>query len=253
MEIYIIVALIIALLIIGIWVSAVQQHKEKIEAERRQELNKQKRIIEETEEVLMNTTNVPMSKALYTVLYKRVYSALQAMAEISPGNKEIKNRLQEAAQRVEDSSSRDSAAEQMMLPDNDKQVIALIQSLKKLRTMLRSEHSKGKIETQVFLNEDKRLEKLQVQVNVDSQLKRGKAARNANMVGSARQYFEKALALLESQNYTDEYMQARKAEVTEYLTEITNELKQSNASAAKRKQAEERDELDELFAPKKKW
>lgn len=253
MVIYIIVTLIVALIIIGVWVSAIQQHKEKQEAERRQELTKHKKIIEETEEVLMNSANVPMSKALFTVLYKRNYDALKAMSVLSPTSKEIKSRLNEAAQRLESSSSNDSTSEKISLPENEKQIIAIVQSIKKLRTILRSEHSKGKVDSQVFMNEDKRMEKIQVQVNIDSQLKRGKAARSANMLGSARQYFEKAKGVIEKLNYRDEYINNRAVEIEEILSEITSELKQTNATDAKKKQAEEQDDLDVLFAPKKKW
>lgn len=253
MIVYIIIALIVALIVVGVWVNAVQQHKEKQNAERRQELTKQKKIIEESEEILMNSANIPMSKALFTVLYQRIYAALVIMAELSPTSKEIKNRLLEAKNRLENSSSQDTTAENISLPDNEKQVIALLQGVKKLRSVVRSEHSKGKIDTQVFLNEDKRLEKLQLQVNIDSQLKRGKAARNANMLGSARQYFEKALAVINTLNFTDEYIASRKSELEDLLHEIMSELKATNASDAKKKLDNEKDDLDELFAPKKKW
>ena len=253
MVVYIIIMLIVALIVIGVWVNAVQQHKEKQNAERRQELTKQKKIIEETEEVLMNSANIPMSKDLFSVLYRRIYSALAVMAELSPNSKEIRNRLTESKERIENSSSQDSSAERIALPDNEKQVIALLQGVKKLRSIVRSEHSKGKIDTQVFLNEDKRLEKMQLQVNIDSQLKRGKAARSANMLGSARQYFEKALAVITSLNFTDEYVASRKQEIEDMLEEIMTELKATNASDARKKLDNEKDDLDELFAPKKKW
>ncbi|WP_372769450.1 hypothetical protein [Pseudoalteromonas sp.] len=253
MVVYIIITLIIALIIIGVWVNAVQQHKEKLNAERRLELTKQKKVIEETEEVLMNSANIPMSNALFSVLYRRIYSALVIMAELSPTSKEIKSRLVEAKSRIENSSSQDTSAERVTLPDNEKQVIALLQGVKKLRSIVRSEHSKGKMDTQIFLNEDKRLEKMQLQVNIDSQLKRGKAARNANMLGSARQYFEKALAVINSLNFTDEYIQTRKQELEDLLHEIMSELKATNATDAKKKRENEKDDLDVLFAPKKKW
>lgn len=253
MVVYIIITLIVALIVIGVWVNAVQQHKEKQNAERRLELTKQKKIIEETEEVLMNSTNIPMSRALYTVLYQRIYAALVVMAELSPTSKEIKNRLTEAKNRIENSNSQDTSADRVTLPDNEKQVIALLQGVKKLRSIVRSEHSRGKIDTQIFLNEDKRLEKMQLQVNIDSQLKRGKAARNANMLGSARQYFEKALAVINSLNFTDEYVASRKNELEDLLHEIMSELKATNATDAKKKLDNEKDDLDVLFAPKKKW
>lgn len=253
MVVYIIITLIVALIVVGVWVNAVQQHKEKQNAERRLELTKQKKVIEETEVVLMNSANIPMSKALYTVLYQRIYAALVIMAELSPTSKEIKNRLVEAKNRIENSNSQDTNADRVSLPDNEKQVIALLQGVKKLRSIVRSEHSKGKMDTQIFLNEDKRLEKMQLQVNIDSQLKRGKAARSANMLGSARQYFEKALAVIHSLNFSDEYIVSRKNELEDLLSEIMSELKATNASDAKKKLDDEKDDLDELFAPKKKW
>ena len=49
----IIVGLIVALIIIVVVVSAIQQHKEKMEAEKRAQVAKQKAIIDETEELVM--------------------------------------------------------------------------------------------------------------------------------------------------------------------------------------------------------
>jgi hypothetical protein len=73
------------------------------------------------------------------------------------------------------------------------------------------------------------------------------------MVGSARQYFEKAYATLSAVPYSDEYVNAKRQEVERYLEEISVELKASNASALKKKNEQEQDDLDVLFAPKKKW
>ena len=64
MIVAIILVLIVALIVIAVWVNAVQQHREKQEVERRQELTKHKKIIEETEDILMNAANLPMSSAL---------------------------------------------------------------------------------------------------------------------------------------------------------------------------------------------
>ncbi|ATC94306.1 hypothetical protein [Pseudoalteromonas tunicata] len=254
MIVAIILVLIVALIVIAVWVNAVQQHREKQEIERRQELTKHKKVIEETEDILMNAANLPMSSALIGVLHKRIVDSLRAMCELSPTSKELKSRLVESNERMQNSQSTDSSAgDKIVLPDNDKQIIALVQGIKKLRNLLRSEHSKGKVDTQIFLNEDKRLEKLQLRINVESQAKRGMAARSANMLGSARQYFEKAIATLSAQTYSDEYISSKKAEIENLLEEITNELKVTNATDRKKKAEQEQDDLDVLFAPKKKW
>ncbi|MFC0117067.1 hypothetical protein ACFFK7_03920 [Pseudoalteromonas xiamenensis] len=252
MIVTVIIMLIVALIVIAVWVSAIQQHKEKQEAERRKELAKQKKVIEESEDVILNASNIPMSETIVRIIQRRVHDALAVMVELSPTSRELKNRLHESKERI--SSSIDGAdAERLVMPDNDKQIIALVQGIKKLRQILRSEHSKGKVDTQVFVMEDKRLEKLQLRINVESQIKRGRSARAANMVGSARQYFEKAYATICSVTYNDEYVSEKRAELEKYLEEISIELKASNASSVKKKAEQERDDLDVLFAPKKKW
>lgn len=252
MIVSIIIMLIVALIVIALWVSAVQQHKEKQEAERRKELAKQKKIIEEAENVLINSTNIPMSENLLRIIQRRVYDALASMVQLSPTSKELKNRLNESKERLSAPIDGNNS-ESLVLPDNDKQLISLIQGIKKLRSVLRSEHGKGKVDSQIFVAEDKRLEKLQLRINVESQIKRGISARSANMIGSARQYFEKALATLSSISYSDEYTNAKRNEVEGYLEAISTELKASNATSLKKKAEQEQDDLDVLFAPKKKW
>ncbi len=252
MIVSIIIMLIVALIVIALWVSAVQQHKEKQEAERRKELTKQKKIIEEAEDVLLNSSNIPMSENTLRIIHRRIYDALTSMVQLSPNSKELKSRLSAAKQRLADPIEANNS-DTLVLPDNDKQLISLIQGIKKLRAVLRSEHGKGKVDSPVFLAEDKRFEKLQLRINVESQIKRGISARSANMVGSARQYFEKALATLTSVNYSDEYVNSKRQEVEGYLETISSELKASNATSRKKKAEQEQDDLDVLFAPKKKW
>ncbi|MEM0514340.1 hypothetical protein WCN91_02620 [Pseudoalteromonas sp. YIC-827] len=250
----IIIMLIVALIVIAVWVSAVQQHREKQEALRRQELSKQKKIIEDTEEALVNSVNIPLSNSLLTILYRRIYNALATMVEMSPQSKELKTRLHDAKQRlINGSDEKVNNGETFVLPEHDKQLISLIQGIKKLRSILRSEHSKGKIDTATFTQEDKVFEHLQLKINIESLLKRGNAARHANMVGSARQYFEKAYATICALSYSDDYVSAKKQQLEQLLNEISTHLKASNASARKQREEQEKDDLDVLFAPKKKW
>jgi flagellar basal body-associated protein FliL len=252
MIVSIIIMLIVALIVIALWVSAVQQHKEKQETERRKDLTKQKKIIEESEDVLLNSANIPMSENILRILQRRIHDALVTMVQLSPNSKELKNRLKEVKERLGNPLDATNS-ENLVLPDNDKQLISLIQGIKKLRAVLRSEHGKGKVDSQVFVAEDKRLEKLQLRINIESQIKRGISARSANMVGSARQYFEKAYATVSAVAYSDDYITGKRQELEGYLEAISTELKASNATALKKKAEQEQDDLDVLFAPKKKW
>ena len=64
MTLTIVVILVVVLLLLVIGVNMIQQHKEKIEAERRAEMVRQRAIIEETEELLSYATKLPMSKSM---------------------------------------------------------------------------------------------------------------------------------------------------------------------------------------------
>jgi len=249
----IIVALIIGLVIVAVVANTMQQQKEKLEAERRQEMAKFRAIIDETEENILNEVGVPISAEGYAILYKRVLFALQGMNEVSPNQKDILSRIQSVKDKIESQDFPSADAASFDLPDNEKLLVGLIQGIKKYRTILRSEHGKGRIPSNVFMAEDKKVEKLQLRINIDSQVKRGRMALSNGMTGSARQYFEKAMATLDAQTYSDDFIMKRKAEVGELLEKIMTELKTANADAVKKKLAEEKDDLDELFAPKKKW
>ena len=73
----IVIILIVVLIVIAIMINAVQQHKEKIESERRVEFAKQKTIVDETEDVIMASANVPTSPQLMSILQKRVHGGLK--------------------------------------------------------------------------------------------------------------------------------------------------------------------------------
>lgn len=248
-----IIILIALLIIAAIFINAFQQHRAKIEAEKRAEAAKQRAIIDETENVIMACSNMPVSGRLMLVLQNRVHSALKVLNDLG-GSADIKQRLNEAEQRSKAMEAMDGTQlSEFMLPDNDKLIIQYIQAVKKLRVLLRSEHSRGKVDTKTFVEEDKQLEKLQLKVNVETLIKRGRNALQSNMLGSARQYFEKAIAALENQNQPDEYAVSRLSTLKEWLHSIQDNLKNANAQDRARKKEQERDELDELFAPKKKW
>jgi len=251
----IVISLIVALIIIAIVINAIQQHKEQIEAERRAELAKQKTVVDETEDALMAASQLPVSQRLIMVLHKRVLNALKVMYELNPKAIDIKQRIKDAEERadavdVDQPAPPESA---FVLPDNDKQIIAVIQGIKKLRILLRSEHSKGKVDTHVFIEEDKILDRLQLKVNVETLTKRANSALQSNMLGSARQYYEKAIAALSAQTEQSDYVASKKRELEEQLHTIQNNLRNANAADRAKRREEEKDDLDELFAPKKKW
>lgn len=251
----IVIALVIALVVLAIIINAVQQHKEKIESDKRNELAKYKHTVEETESLLMNIGNFPVSSQLILILHQRLLDAIKAMSDLMPDSTELRQRLRDTQERVKNISADQAQTNEdnFTLPDDERATIALIQGIKKLRAALRSEHTKGKVDPQLFMTEDKRLDALQLRINVESLMKRGNMAKQSQMLGSARQYYEKALATIDAQALRSEYANQRKADLTKLLQEITEQLKNTNEKDRRKKAADEEDDLDVLFQPKKKW
>jgi hypothetical protein len=249
-----IITLIVALVVIAIIVNAIQQHKERLATLKRAEFSKLRTMLEDTEELIVNSANVPLSPAISQMLLKRIAFTLKAMVELEPGARDIKQRLKETESRLTDSNADSSGfSESVTLPDNDQQLIGMIKGIKRLRTVLRAEHARGNVDTQMVIQEDKRLEVLQLRINVESQIKRGNQARSNHMLGSARQYFEKALTALSNTPHQDDYALTRKSEVMQALQDIATQLKEGNVRDREKKEEKENKDLDELFAPKRKW
>ncbi|WP_019029392.1 hypothetical protein [Colwellia piezophila] len=253
----IIVGLIIALIIIVVVVSSIQQHKEKLEAEKRVKVSKQKAIIDESEELILNLANLPSNPNVIKILNRRSLNAAKIMQELMPEVKGIKKRVQELTSRLKASQdladNQASTEDHFILPDNEQQLVAILQCIKKLRVVLKSEQSKGALDAQIFTAEDKNLAAMQLKINIESLVKRGSLAFHKDMLGSARQYFEKALQSLVNSSVKNDYVTTMHADVTEKLEEITDALKHTNAKDAAKKAKSEENELDILFQPKKKW
>ena len=250
----IIIILIVVLIVAAFLINALQQHRARQELEKRNELSKYRNLIDETENVISACATMPVSPRLMQILNDRVLTGLKGMAELGSATSDIKKRISDAEQQKNASMSVDNKpTNEFNLPDNDKLIIQYIQAVKKLRILLRSELSKGRLDNRTFAEEDKNLERLQLRVNIETLIKRGRNAMQSGMLGSARQYFEKAIKALENQTQPDEYMVTRLANLKEWLGNIQDDLKNANAEDRARRKEAERDELDELFAPKKKW
>jgi hypothetical protein len=253
----IIIALIIALIIGVVGVNAYQQHKEKLEKEKRTKVAKQKAIIDETEELILHLANLPSNPKIIEILNRRSFNAAKAMKSVIPDSKPIRSKYQELEARLNASkdltAAQNSKEESFLLPDNEQQLVAILQCIKKVRLMLKSEQTKGVLDAQTYTQEDGKFDAMQLKIGVESLLKRGNQAYQKEMLGSSRQYFEKALQTLSEHPLQTEYTVKKREEVEAQLEEITTALKSTNAKDAAKKAKDQEDDLDMLFQPKKKW
>lgn len=250
--------LIGALLLLVIGINVIQQQKERAEAERRTELARQRAIIDETETVLSCTGMFPCSTNIVLILYKRVQEALSLSVNLG-GNQatDYQRRLQDINAQIEalnNGTKQNPSVESFRLPDTDKQILTLVQVLKKLKAILRAEHNKGKIDPTIFAQEEARIDNLQLRINVDSMLSRARSASFMKQYGSSKQMVTKALATLhtiKAMTPNDPFISKKVDEAKILLDEIMGAQKQAAPNAPRPKNDD--DDIDVLFQPKKKW
>jgi hypothetical protein len=251
----IIIILIVSLVLLGVIMNAFQQHKNKIETERRAELSIQKGIIDNTEAVLISADQIPISQRIVFVMRQRILAAIKVAK--SMGDKTVGSnarvKMAEDSLKAIDVNRPPPSEDSFQLPQGDKQVIQFIRSIKTLRSFLRSEFKKNRIESRVFLAEDKLLERLQLRANVETLMRRGDTAIKNDQLGSARQCLEKAIGALAAQSNQDEFITFKKAQLEEQLLNLSSNLKSVNSRDVAKKEKSEKNHLDELFAQKKKW
>jgi hypothetical protein len=251
-------SLIGLLLFILIGYNIVQQYKQKIEAEKRISIAKQRAVVVEVDELLLNATRIPFSKSLLLILQNRIRNALKIMISISPATPAIKEHLNNTEAQIQQIKNHYTPPDESVFrtPDSDKEALALLQVTKKIRAVLRSEHAKGKISTEIFVGEDHRLEIMQLKINLENSMKRVVEAKLNEQFGSANQMINKLLKVLSTISDKDAYLERKQQELIAYKAEIKTHLVKTNddeLKAMKEKEEEKKNDLDELFADKKKW
>ena len=95
MIITVVLVLIGALVLVVIGINIIQQQKARVEGDRRNEFNRQKAILDETEAVLANSAILPCSNQIIIILHERIKDALQSAltSAIPPISSKLEKRL----------------------------------------------------------------------------------------------------------------------------------------------------------------
>jgi len=254
----IIFGLIALLLFVLIGYNIIEQYKQKGEAEKRITMSKQRAIITEVDELLLNATKIPFTKSLLLIMQNRIRNALLTMVNIFPSTPAIREHLNNTDSQIkqikENYTTPDSNS--FRTPEDNKEALALLQVTKKLRAVLRSEHAKGKISTDIFVAEAQQIEMMQLKINLENSIKRINESKLAQQFGSANQMINRVLKAIDSVPTKDSYLQNKEQQLKQYAEEIRSHLvKASNEElqAIQKKESENKNDLDALFAERKKW
>lgn len=245
-----------ALLLLIIGINLIQQHKEQVESVKRQEMAKQRAIIEETEQILSMASVLPFSNALLITLNQRILDALDAAVTIDPKNADLARRkgdIRAQLNGLAKSAEQTPALESFVVPQNDKQVLAMVQTLKRLKAVVRNEHSKSRMNHDQYVNENQRIEQLQVRINATVLFERARTSLQAEQLGSAKQLLSKLVATLNTHGGSDHLFKDSMMERANGLLGEIDSRQKANLHQVSSEAKAPKDDLDQLFQPKKKW
>ncbi len=241
------------LLILFLGYNILLQHKEKEISARKHEIAKQRAVIATTEEVIDFSRVIPFNQKLFLCMHIRILDAVKNILIVDSNNKEFKdqhigrsNIINELKQQ---STMKDSCV--FRAPRNDKQAIAMLKIIKRIKDIIRTEHNKGRFPTQDYASEMERLDFLQMRVNVENAMQRSKEAIALGQYGTALQLLRKSIQSLQTRN--DDYSINAKEKMEAFVDKLEAKQHKKNEVERQAHKEKERDEMDEIFGEKKKW
>lgn len=111
---------------------------------------------------------------------------------------------------------------------------------------------RGAWDTQAYVNENGRLESMQIRINIENVIKRANDAISRGQSGTALQLLRKGIDALSSKS--DSYSQQAKEKLQTMLDDLDQQ--RQSRDAVEREEIENRernDDMDALFGDKKKW
>ncbi|AIU67424.1 DNA repair protein [Vibrio coralliilyticus] len=254
MNIGLIIALVAILLVLVLGYNIMLQYKVKVETARKQEGARYLAIIDATEELIGHAHHMPYSKELLVCLNTRILDAVESMFELDPKNKQLEQRVEHVKQQIQQLKNDKKGGESTSFktPSSDKQAIVMLKLVKRLRDTIRSEHNKGRFETQAYVAENARLETIQIRINIENVIKRANDAIVRGQPGTAIQLLRKGLDALSNKN--DNYSNQAREKLQEMYDDLEQKRQSKNAEELHQIEEDQRkNDMDELFGEKKKW
>lgn len=254
MNIGLIIALVAILLILVLGYNIMLQYRVKVESAKKQESSRYVAIIDATEDLIGNAHHLPFSKELLVCLNNRILDALQSMYDLDPKNKQLAQRIENMKGQINHLQNNHPGGEStsFKVPSSDKQAIIMLKLVKRLRDTIRSEHNKGRFETQAYVAENARLETIQIRINIENVIKRANDSILRGNPALQSSYYVKGLMFCPQKN--DSYSNQAREKLQTMYDEL--EQKRQNKSASDLQQIEENErksDMDVLFGEKKKW
>ncbi len=236
MTIPLILGIIAFLLLILIGYNVIQQYKEKLEAENRIAISQQNAIVNEVDDLLRNTGNIPLNKKLLILMQQRMINALVIMSDRDPGNTSFREQLDHTNEQLTATQEnyKSPREDTFDVPHTDRAMLAMLKKTKKIRTIINSEHAKGNIETETFVAENHRMEIIQLKIHLKNAFSKIIKAKALKQFDNASYMITKLLKTLASVSNPDKYLVTKKSQLLQMQNEIKRILYEKRIKERKR-------------------
>ena len=214
-------------------------------------ISRQKNIIDETDDILMNVTQIPFSNRMIVILQNRILSSLQIIASVQ-NSIQVQQRINDMSCQIEITKTSPSRDTQFAPPANADQSLKMIRTMRRLRQILRKEFNRGRISKNDFVDEDKVLELNIYKIQFSNLLNNIDEALTNNQNGTARDLIKGGLGSLNRLQFRDAWLESVKNHLEENLARLNSEAEKRIEQEMANEKAKESD-IDILFMPKKKW
>ncbi len=218
--------------------------------------NHAKNIIADTEDLLLNQTQISMSKILMLILHYRILRCLNKMASVNDQDDELNNRINNEKRLIEDIKKNYHDELAFRPPETDAIALGQLRVIRRLRAILRSELRVGSQVTPSYIQkEDRRLYLLVLKVNISNLIQRTLELRKLKQFGSCRLLVQKGMEVIQKSNLKDDWLN-EKADLLNQLSvglDAEKAQRKSELEKANRKRYEEEKDMNEIFGDKKKW
>ena len=250
-----VISLLFSLIGLLLVISALEHYRQKLAYQRHQLMLKLSSIVMEDEQLLANEYQLPISRTVNLLLLERSLKALNQLKEMLPQSARVLNRLEQIEHQLEQVRQSSTPPGELQIPSTDLQSAAMIKTVKKLRQVLQEGKTSGAVPYKQYLSEDGNLNLYILKLFVEYKVKQAIAAESEGQIGTARQFYEKAMKNLNDPAANQEYAQARLAEIQARLKSLSERLKERNdETTLDEEQWQEKEELDWVFdETKKKW
>lgn len=221
------------------------------EIDRKLLVSKQKEIISESDELLLSIAQIPMSSRIISMLHNRILSALQQILTVNPNSIGIQQRISDIKNQLSANKDNSSESPNFTPPSDADQCLRITKVARRLRKIIRIEFNRGRLSQQELLREDKRLELMIYKIQFNNLARNIEEAQRTNSPGTQRQLLSSGIASLRKLNSDDPWMKSLYDSFTQQLVSLNNA--QESKHQADLNSQQEKDEIDALFMPKKKW